>query len=456
MRALDRRRSGVLLHLSSLPGAAGQAGQGVLTDPARRFVDLLADSGFTVWQILPIGPTGDDRSPYASSSVHAGNPEFIDRSDTFDAQRDGSEFHAFVEAQSYWLHDEALFFTLKAQQQGQPWYRWAPPLRDRDPQALEIARRDYCAQIEEFQRDQYLFQRQWRTLREYAQARGVRLFGDLPLYPAHDSAEVWAHRRDFQLDADGMPLAVAGVPPDYFSADGQLWGNPLYDWREQQSHNFPSWIARLRSQLKYFDLLRIDHFRGLSACWEVPFGASTARDGQWRPVPGAALLSALQSEFGDLPLVAEDLGVITQDVIVLRDGFGLPGMRVLQFAFGRNADNPHLPHNLIHNSVVYTGTHDNDTTLGWYQKLDVEAQRHAQAYLHAGPVDFPEALVCAALEAVSDLAVVPLQDLLGLDSTARMNVPGTVGDNWRWSFVWEQIPADFAERWRRENQLYGR
>lgn len=487
MTTFERRSAGVLLHLTSIPGARVR---GALGENARRCLDLLADAGFTVWQTLPVGPIDDSGSPYFSRSVHAGDVALIDleglaveglvRKEAPHASEPPAHFRkrkllealigfenraedraranytAFVDAHRPWLLDDGLFLALKAEHQGRPWWEWHSDLRDREPAAIEKAHERHRAAVEQFVFEQFLFHRQWHAIRSRAHERGIRLFGDIPIYVAHDSVEVWAHRENFQLDAVGQPLTVAGVPPDYFSIDGQLWGNPLYDWGRMQRDGFAWWVARIRTQLERFDLVRIDHFRGLESFWEIPAGAATARSGHWRPAAGDALLKRLRDIFGRLPLVAEDLGVITPDVERLRRKFDLPGMRILQFAFGDSAANPYLPHNHERRSVVYTGTHDNDTTLGWYRTLDAKLQARVNEYLGCRSEDAVQAMIRAALASVAQLAVVPLQDLLGLGSEARMNTPGTTQGNWRWSFEWEQIPADFAARWRHMNELYGR
>jgi len=482
----DRRSSGVLLHLTSLPDANVA---GALGSAARRWIDLLAAAGFRVWQTLPIGPPGEDGSPYFSRSVHAGDVGLIDLADlqargwiagaieahsgeaiaamrqrrlleasiTFDSRasaEDRAACRAFVEQNHHWLEDDALFVALKAEHQGNPWWRWDAKVRDRDPAALAQARERHRLATEQFCFEQFVFDLQWRSVRAYAHSRGVQLFGDIPIYVAHDSVETWAHRDNFLLDGEGMPKATAGVPPDYFSADGQMWGNPLYDWPRQRAQDFRWWEARIRTQLARFDVLRIDHFRGLESYWEIPAGARTAREGKWQPAAGAELLEHLNRAFRGLPLVAEDLGVITPEVAALRDRFGLPGMRILQFAFDGSPDNPYLPHNHVPAAVVYTGTHDNDTTVGWYATLDHNARQHVQRYLASDHQ--PDALIRAALASVARLAVLPLQDLLGLDSRARMNTPATLNGNWRWRFAWGQIPDNFSSHWRTMNGLYGR
>ncbi len=488
MSSLDRRRAGVLLHPTSLPGA--QSG-GALGANARRFVDLIADSGFSVWQMLPVGPVDADRSPYFSRSVHAGNVDLIDLDELatrgwthaeaaphpgeaaahfrarkllealigFENQADRDTrqaFASFLAAHRHWLIDDGLFLALKAQHQGRPWWQWQPELRDRTPAAIADAQRRHAASIEQFAFEQYLFHCQWQALRAHARARGVLLFGDVQIYVAHDSVEVWAHRENFQLDAAGQPVGISGVPPDYFSVDGQVWGNPLYNWPVQERDGFKWWIARFATQLERFDLLRIDHFRGLESYWAIPAGATTGRDGEWRPAPGEKLLRSLQSGLGGLPVIAEDLGVITPEVERLRDAFDLPGMRILQFAFDGTPTNPYLPHNHIRNCVVYTGTHDNDTTRGWNDSLDASTRQHVADYYGTATDHVPQALIRSALASVAKMAVLPLQDLLGLDSRARMNTPATTTGNWSWSFSWEQLPPQFATDWQRLNVRYGR
>lgn len=448
---LDRRRAGVLLHPTALADDHGDAGLG---DNALRFIDWLAEGGFTVWQVLPLGPTGADGSPYWARSDLAGNPRLVDpRWQPPDGE---SGYEAFCRHQHWWLDDYALFESISQANRGEPWWDWPAGLRDREPAALEAARRVLAGPIEQIRREQWRFAAQWQRLRDHAAARGVQLFGDLPIYVAPDSVAVWTQREQFRLDAAGRPVEVAGVPPDYFSADGQLWGNPLYDWPRHEADGFRFWRERVGGQWSRFDLLRIDHFRGLAAHWAVPYGALTARDGIWRESPGAALLQALRHDRPDLPVVAEDLGVITPDVDALRQGFGLPGMRVLQFAFGGDARNPHLPHNHGSDSVVYTGTHDNDTTRGWYASLDDAARRHLQDYLGLWDEDAVELMVRSALASVGRLAVLPVQDLLQLGSEARFNRPGTATGNWGWRLPQGLLSNDLARQYRDLNELYGR
>ncbi len=483
---LDCRRAGVLLHPTSLPSGVGN---GDLGDDALRFIDWLAVAGFSVWQMLPVGPTHHDRSPYQSFSVHAGNPQLISldrlraagwlageagsggdpevaRSEALRAARAGFERYAnpaaraayaeFIRAHAHWLEDFALFQTLRFEQSERPWWEWPASLRDRDPQALDEARQRLAAPVEQQRFEQYLFFSQWQVLRDHARQRGVKLFGDLPIFVAHDSAEVWSRPELFLLDDTGHPRFVAGVPPDYFSEDGQRWGNPLYDWERMAAENFTWWEQRLATQFKLFDWVRVDHFRGFQACWQIPADSPTARNGCWVEVPGEALFEWLYARFESLPLIAEDLGFITPEVHTLRRRFRLPGMCILQFAFDGGVDNPYLPHNHHRNRVVYTGTHDNTTTLGWYGGLAQQTREQVDAYLGYPQETMPWPLIRAALRSVAQLAVVPLQDLLALDGTHRMNAPGTTDGNWRWRFQWSQLEAVDVPALVRMVRSYGR
>jgi 4-alpha-glucanotransferase len=469
--ALGTRRAGVLLHPTSLPGPQDQ---GTLGADAWRFVDWLAAGGFGVWQTLPLGPADLHGSPYCLRSAYAGDPRLLDREHlrrlralprAFDAAAVGrdrvaayrsfcadasreqrSAFAAFVRAHRRWLFPYGLF-ELCTERFERPWWHWPEEFRARRAAALLEFLAEERAAFRAALFEQYLFDLQWTALKRYANRRGVLLFGDLPFYLDLNSVEVWWEPRLFLLDEAGIPRAVAGVPPDYFNEDGQLWGNPLYDWEALARDGFEWWIERFRAQLARFDLLRIDHFRALESYWEVRAGAATAREGEWRPGRGAELLSALRSRLGALPLVAEDLGIITDAVRELRDRFELPGMVVLQFAFDGPADNPHLPANHVENAVVYTGTHDNDTTMGWYRKLDKDARERVHSLLGvAQDAPMPDTLIDAAYGSRARLAVIPMQDLLALDSGARMNMPGTAAGNWRWRFSWSDVPADAHER----------
>jgi 4-alpha-glucanotransferase len=443
---LGRRRAGVLLHLSSLPGGLGRGG--------RDFIDWLAGAGFTVWQVLPLGPTGTDGSPYWVRSDSAGNAGLIDPREP--APLHSSEFQAFLEGSRDWLDDYAAFEVLSGLNRGTPWWTWPAAYRDREAAGMERLRREQSQALRAVREQQFTFAWQWRRLHEYARSRGVYLFGDVPFYVAPDSAEAWANRDQFVLDATGQPTAVAGVPPDYFSELGQLWGNPLYAWDAMRQDGFRFWRSRIRRQLERVDLLRIDHFRALAAHWAVPAGAPDARGGRWQPSHGRELLQLLKEELGTLPVVAEDLGVITPDVEALRRDFGLAGMRVMQFGFDGAGDNVHLPHMYERMSVAYTGTHDNDTTAGWYTGLDAETQRRVDYFLRAGPGQMPLAMIHALIGSVAQLAVVPMQDLLCLGSEARLNTPGTVTGNWSWRLPDDCLNAQLAQRFALLNRVFGR
>lgn len=443
---LQRRRAGVLLHVSCLPDGLGRGG--------REFIDWLASAGFTVWQVLPLGPTGADGSPYWVRSDSAGNASLIDPHEP--APVASNEFQAFQGSARDWLEDYAAFEVLSSLQHGEPWWTWPTEYRDRQPAALEQLRREQGQPLASIREQQFTFAWQWQRLREYAHSRGIFLFGDVPFYVAPDSAEAWSHRDQFQLDATGRAIAVAGVPPDYFSELGQLWGNPLYDWDAMQRDGFGFWRSRIRRQLERVDLLRIDHFRALAAHWSVPAGAPDARGGSWQPSHGRELLQQLKTETPALPVVAEDLGVITPDVEALRRDFGLAGMRVMQFGFDGSGDNVHLPHMYERTSVVYTGTHDNDTTLGWYGSLDAETRSRVDYFLRAGAGQMPEAMIHALMASVAQLAVVPMQDLLSLGSAARLNTPGTVTGNWSWRLPDHSLTPELAQRFAQLNRVFGR
>jgi 4-alpha-glucanotransferase len=487
-----RRRSGVLLHPTSLPG---KWGQGDLGPEAYRFVEFLAAAKQTVWQSLPLGPTHADRSPYQCLSVHAGNPEMISlellMADGWLTEGDLSEppgrgakepgvrrerliglaYHGFLDRASepekaqftdfmrqhaYWLDDFVLYRSLRRRHNGAPWNQWKIPLRDRHPEALEEVRRedgDYMGQV---YFEQYVFFMQWSDLKSYANAREILLFGDVPIFVAYDSADVWARRRYFKLNGEGRPEVIAGVPPDYFSASGQRWGNPHYDWEKIRADGFRWWIERIAAQLELFDIIRIDHFRGFESFWAIPVDEPTAINGRWVKAPGDELFTALKNHFGILPLVAEDLGVITAEVTRLRERFGLPGMKILQFAFDSDARNPYLPHNHEAKAVVYTGTHDNDTTLGWYRKLPPARVQYVDEYLGETGDLMPWPLIRCALESVAQLAMIPMQDILMLGSEHRMNTPGTEQGNWVWRFSWDQVNDELVRRLGHMTALYGR
>jgi 4-alpha-glucanotransferase len=479
--ALRTRCGGILLHPTSLPG---DGGIGTIGADARRFADLLAGAGQKLWQVLPLGPTGYGDSPYQCFSAFAGNPLLVsldglrdeglldagdlaraaalprdavdfaaliplkvealrkacDRAGADAGRRD--EFDRFCLEQCGWLDDFALFMSLKEAFGGGPWFKWPEPLRRREPDALRLAADRFAGDIARWKRIQFFFFSQWRALKAHASAAGVRIVGDLPLYVAHDSCDVWSHPEQFRMSASLDPELVAGVPPDYFSRTGQLWGNPVYDWPRHEASGFAWWIERVKANLALCDVLRIDHFRGLAAFWAVPYGRPTAEQGEWLPAAGAGLLSELRERLGALPLIAEDLGLITPDVADLRARFGLPGMRVLQFAFDSGPGSPHLPHHHPPDCVVYTGTHDNDTVRGWYRSARSGQRACARRYFGASGPRMHWAFVRAAWASVAIAAVAPLQDVMGLGSEGRMNVPATTRRNWRWRFRWDQLADD--------------
>lgn len=482
---LQQRRAGVLLHPTSLPGPNAN---GDLGDDAYRFVDFLVAAGQRVWQVLPLGPTHGDLSPYQSLSAFAGNRHLINLQRLVQwgwidpdevniheplmlsrvmahalqlfniraTEAERNEWRDFRNRAQGWLDDYALFCVLRQEEKMHAWSAWPESLRWRDTKALHEAQNRHADEIEAIRFEQFLFYRQWQQLKRYANDRGVQLFGDMPIFIAHDSADVWSQPKGFLLDAEGLPAVVAGVPPDYFSSTGQRWGNPHYDWTWMEQDDFHWWRMRTAWHLQMFDMVRIDHFRGFEASWEIPAHETTAINGTWVKAPGEALFNRLLQEFGKLPLVAEDLGIITAEVEALRDHFGLPGMRILHFAFDGSAHNPYLPHNHILNSVVYTGTHDNDTTMGWYNSLGRDSQRHIQHYLGEPAAEMPWPLIRAAHASVARLAIIPMQDILGLATAHRMNTPGTTQDNWRWRFRWEWLTNEMVGKLYDMTKLYGR
>ena len=484
------RAAGILLHPTSLPGPNGI---GELGPDAYRFLDVLADAGMTIWQVLPLGPTGYGDSPYQCFSAFAGNPLLIHvpgahgefpphsvdfarviphkqallRQATAQLMPDES-YRAFVAAQAAWLDDYALFMALKQAHGGVAWTAWEQGAARRDPRALEDWNTRLRDAVEHYRREQYLFFTQYHALRKAANDRGIRIMGDLPIYVAHDSADVWANRGLFRLDDAGRPLVQAGVPPDYFSATGQLWGNPIYDWEELRARGYDWWIRRMRAALGLFDMVRIDHFRGFEAYWEVPGADVTAVNGRWVQGPGEALFNAMTHALGAMPIVAENLGVITPAVEALRERFGYPGMGILQFAFGGDGKaNDFQPHNYVRELVVYTGTHDNDTTVGWWQSSgDGDSTRDAAAvereknfarrYLATDGHEMHWTLMRTALASVASTVLIPLQDVLGLGSEARMNLPGRASGNWQFRFSWDQLTPDLTRRVRDLVDLYER
>jgi 4-alpha-glucanotransferase len=491
------RSSGIILHPTCLPG---RYGIGDLGGDAHRFVDFLAAAGQGRWQVLPLGPTGYGDSPYQSLSSFAGNPLLIspdalveDGLLTDDDLRNRPEFpadrvdfgavmawkrplleraasrfpgeggkeladlfEAFARAHESWLDDYALFMALSDAHPGVRWSDWPEDIAMRAEPSLANWRERLHGQVRTYKIVQFFFYHQWLALRRYAAARGIRLIGDLPIFAAYDGADVWAHPELFHLDDRGKPSVVAGVPPDAFSATGQLWGNPLYRWDVMARQRYAWWLDRIRTALTLVDIVRIDHFIGFVRYWEVPASAATAVGGRWQPGPGAAIGLALEAALGEVPIIAEDLGLVTPEVEALRDRFQLPGMKVLQFAFGDDASNLYLPHNYTPNCVVYTGTHDNDTTVGWFASAPPNMRAFAQRYLARSGDDIAHDLIRLAMSSVADTVIVPLQDVLALGSEARMNVPGRPAGNWAWRFRWDMIGDAHVAQLREMATLYSR
>ncbi|MDH3999355.1 MAG: 4-alpha-glucanotransferase, partial [Desulfuromonadales bacterium] len=479
---------------------SGEYGVGALGEEARNFIDFLVNAGQSVWQILPLGPTGYGNSPYNALSAFAGNPNLIDlenltvcgdlsieelaplrqhqgqqvdfehlnsikprlltkAADNFLRIGNRERQQAFTDycaSQSAWLDDFALFMALREKFSGQSWNCWPDALRQRDPTALKQGRRELCVELQRHRYQQFIFAEQWRELKRYANAQGIQIFGDIPIFVAYDSADVWANQHLFQLDAAGNPTAVSGVPPDYFSATGQRWGNPLYRWERLQEDDFAWWLARLHYHLEQADMIRIDHFRGFEACWSIPADEKTAVKGHWEKVPGQQLFDRFCKEQPHPPIIAEDLGIITPEVEALRDRFDFPGMKILQFAFDSGPDNPYLPRNHTTNSVVYTGTHDNNTTLGWWRGLDRHAKDQVRAHLNCKRPKMPWDLICTALSSSSDLCIAPLQDILALDGKARFNTPGQASGNWAWRIPPKSLTYELAQQLLEVTQKYRR
>lgn len=491
---LNRRSCGVLLHPTSLPGVEGI---GTLGDDARRFIDLLAGMGMSYWQVLPLTPPACGNSPYSAFSAFAGNPLLIDLEQLvregdlpieycheavngervdfgvvtsaklkvlhqaaatfFAAGRTArmEEFWHFCDTTD-WLHDYALFMALKQQYKGKIWYRWPADAALLTRGTYEKASVDLGSEIGAQKYLQWQFHRQWLALREYAATHGIAIIGDLPIFVAYDSADVWCNRDLFLLDGKGQPTAVAGVPPDYFSKNGQLWGNPLYNWDVMEQQGYAWWIKRFQHMFELFDCVRIDHFLGFEAAWHVPAGERTATKGKWVKGPGKAVFDYVHGALGNVPFIAEDLGVITPEVEALRDHYGYPGMKILQFAFDSGPSNPYLPHNHVKNCVVYTGTHDNDTTLGWFNGLSPARQRLVLDYLGTEGQNIVTDLLRSALMSVSNTVIFPFQDLLVLPTEARMNVPGTASGNWGWRFTWDMVPRSLKASLSGLLDTYGR
>ncbi len=477
----EHRRAGVLLHPSSLPGTAYC---GTLGADARHFVNLVCAAGLQIWQVLPLGPTHADNCPYQAVSVHAGNCDLIDlqwlvnagwlsqsgahagdgspeaRRQALDAAGGAfypalacdagsawsARYRSFLQQSAHWLEDFVRFQAFREHLDWRPWSAWPEGLRRREPGACDELAAQLSERLAALRFSQFVFHCQWDELRAYANERGVLLFGDMPIYVHLESADVWAHQALFKLDENGHPRTVTGVPPDYFCSEGQLWGNPQYDWEAIEQSGFRWWLQRFATAARHFDITRIDHFRGLDAYWEIPAGATSAREGTWVAAPGRALLAAVREQCPELCLVAENLGCISDEVEELRRDFGLPGMLIMQFAFDGNPENPYLLHRHTVGDVVYTGTHDNNTTLGWFESLDAELQARVYGYFNNPPEGMPWMLIRQAMSSVSNTVIAPWQDYLGLNGEHRMNTPGTRGGNWQWRFTWSQVHEGLVER----------
>lgn len=493
------RVSGILLHPTSLPG---HYGIGNIGQAAYQFMDFLTESRQKVWQVLPLGPTGHGNSPYMSYSSMGGNPMLIsvevlrdkgllsddDLAHAPDFPIDSIDYEAviqfkipllvkaaekfrdhasdeqqkafrdFCDTRHFWLDDYAFFMALKDAHGGKSWMNWDHAIAKRQPEALEQWRQRLTTEMYYHKYWQFEFYQQWADLRRYANERGISIMGDMPFYVAHDSADVWSQPHIFCLDPEsGAPALMAGVPPDYFSETGQLWGNPTYNWDEMRNWGFKWWMQRFQALLDYMDLIRIDHFRGFQAYWEVSQGETTAMNGHWVEAPGAELFETLKEEVGSLPIIAEDLGVITPDVEALRDRFGFPGMKILHFAFGSGPSNPYLPFNFERNCLVYTGTHDNNTTVGWFETIqDWERDGLMQYIGHVSPDGIHWDLIRLALSSIADAAIFPLQDVLGLGTNARMNSPGLPSGNWGWRYREDSLQHELSDRLRQLTQTFGR
>jgi len=493
------RSAGILLHPTSLPGGFGIGDLGV---EAYNFTNFLEVAGQKLWQIFPLGPTGFGDSPYQCFSAFAGNPllispeklkeegllsennlenvpnfnpSFIDyggiiyyKHELFNIAFNNykkynkklkNHFEEFCEENKDWLEDYSLFMAAKDFHEGALWTEWDKELVLRKESSLKKWKEKLADGIKYHKFIQFLFFKQWLELKNYANSKGIKIIGDIPIFVAYDSADVWADKKLFSVDKEGNLETVAGVPPDYFSATGQLWGNPLFKWDEMEKDDFLWWRKRLSNQLRLVDIIRVDHFRGFDKYWEIPDGAPTAEKGKWIKAPGEKFFNTVNKHLGELPIIAEDLGVITKAVIKLRDQFNFPGMKILQFAFGTGMERRFLPHNYIPNCVVYTGSHDNDTTKGFFNKeknKDNDIFEHAQKYLNYYGDDLTFELIRLAYSSVADLAVIPMQDVLGLGGGARMNFPGKLGGNWTWRFTWDQVSHDLAEKYRQLAELYER
>lgn len=495
-----KRASGILMHITSLPEAEGI---GTFGKCAYDFVDFLKSADQTYWQILPIGPTGYGNSPYQAFSAFAGNPYLIDlktlvdegllKKETYQQICEiGNSFEnvnfeeivphkmaalreAYESAKAYqtvmkemekfqkknksWLEDYSLFMAIKMSKGEVSWQEWEEPLKRREKKIIRRYKNELKEEINYWTFLQYIFYKQWIALKQYANAQGIKIIGDIPIYVAGDSSDTWSHPELFKLDKKGTPITVAGCPPDAFTEDGQLWGNPIYDWETLAQQDYDWWIQRIAQNALLYDVIRIDHFRGFESFWEVPYGEQTAKNGQWTKGPGIALFEAIKAQLGDVNIIAEDLGFMTDEVIALREGTGYPGMNILQFAFDPKDDSEYLPHHQVQNSVVYTGTHDNDTIVGWMmQKENKKAFNFAKRYLRLTKKEgYHWGFIRGVWASPAHLAIVPMQDLLGLDNTARMNIPSTIGGmNWRWRMDKEAIHEGLSMKLKKLTKLYGR
>ena len=491
------RTAGVLMPVASLPS---DYGIGCFSKEAYEFVDNVKESGLSLWQILPLGPTGFGDSPYSSFSTFAGNPYFIDPDELVKKgwlkkgepgkydfgknagvidygkiyasrfkmlrkafKRSGIQndrnFNAYVKKNAFWLNDYALYMAIKDHRKGEPWLQWEKDLRIRDKKALAKVTEQYAEDILFYEFLQFEFDDEWKKLKKYANKSGVKIMGDAPIYVAMDSADTWAHPELFQLDKDMNPASVAGCPPDYFSPEGQLWGNPLYDWEFHRKTGFKWWIRRLKRMFEFYDVVRIDHFRGFDSYYSIPYGSTTAIKGHWEKGPGYGLFAAVKKELGEKEVIAEDLGLLTESVRKLVKRTGYPGMKILEFAFDPEGDSDYMPHNLIKNSVVYTGTHDNDTCLGWYRSIDKKTKKFVDGYMDIGDIpekEIPWVLIRAAMGSVADYCIIPMQDFLSLGSKARINVPSTLGNNWMWRMKKNAFTKRIRNRIRKNVTLFRR
>lgn len=494
MNILNKRSNGVLMHISSLPG---NTGIGTLGKPAYDFVDFLKKSSQTYWQILPICPTSYGDSPYQSFSTFAGNPYFIDfellvgqdflqkkdyeniswgsdetqvdygllyeqRHKLFSIiqknfeKNTPADFESFCKENAFWLDNYSLFMAIKDAHNGVSFLEWEKEIINREEQSLKKWTEKCSDRINYYKILQYLFFAQWNNLKKYANDNGIKIIGDIPIYVAADSADVWSNPEQFMLDENHVPIEVAGCPPDGFSADGQLWGNPVYNWDYMKKDNYSWWKKRLEMSLKNYDVLRIDHFRGFDSYYCIPFGDTTAKNGVWKKGPGTALFEEIKKCYGELPIIAEDLGFLTDSVRQMLKDVGYPGMKVLQFAFDSRENSDYLPHSYSKNSVVYTGTHDNDTIIGWTSSAPAEDYSNAKKYLRSNDKNFPKEMMLAAIESVSNTCILCMQDLIGLDGSARMNTPSTVGNNWKWRATQNQITENISEFLSYYTKLYNR